>query len=98
MNQERLMKVLLGPVVSEKSTLAADGNGQFVFQVASDATKQEIGRAVELLFDVKVDNVRVLNVKGKRKRFGARSGRRPDWRKAYVGLKPGYDIDFGGGA
>jgi large subunit ribosomal protein L23 len=98
MNQERLMKVLLGPVVSEKSTLAADGSGQFVFQVATDATKQEIGRAVELLFDVKVDNVRVLNVKGKRKRFGARNGRRPDWRKAYVGLKPGYDIDFGGGA
>lgn len=92
------MKVLLGPVISEKSTLAADGAGQFVFKVATDATKQEIGRAVELLFDVKVDNVRVLNVKGKRKRFGARNGRRPDWRKAYVGLKPGYDIDFGGGA
>ncbi|MBK1632882.1 50S ribosomal protein L23 [Thiohalocapsa halophila] len=98
MNQERLMKVLLGPVISEKSTLAADSSGQFVFKVATDATKQEIGRAVELLFDVKVDNVRVLNVKGKQKRFGARSGRRPDWRKAYVGLKPGYDIDFGGGA
>ncbi|NBC11824.1 MAG: 50S ribosomal protein L23 [Gammaproteobacteria bacterium] len=97
MNQERLMKVLLGPVISEKSTLAADSSGQFVFKVAADATKQEIGRAVELLFDVKVDNVRVLNVKGKQKRFGARSGRRPDWRKAYVGLKPGYDIDFGGG-
>jgi len=98
MNQERLMKVLLGPVISEKSTLAADSSGQFVFRVATDATKQEIGRAVELLFDVKVDNVRVLNVKGKQKRFGARSGRRSDWRKAYVGLKPGYDIDFGGGA
>ncbi|WP_295885698.1 50S ribosomal protein L23 [uncultured Thiohalocapsa sp.] len=98
MNQERLMKVLLGPVISEKSTLAADENSQFVFRVTTDATKQEIGRAVELLFDVKVDNVRVLNVKGKRKRFGARNGRRPDWRKAYVRLKPGQDIDFGGGA
>jgi large subunit ribosomal protein L23 len=98
MNQERLMKVLLGPVVSEKSTLAADDHGQFVFRVATDATKQEIGRAVELLFEVEVDNVRVLNVKGKRKRFGARNGRRPDWRKAYVRLKPGQDIDLGGGA
>jgi large subunit ribosomal protein L23 len=98
MNQERLMKVLLGPVISEKSTLAADENSQFVFRVTTDATKQEIGRAVELLFDVKVDNVCVLNVKGKRKRFGARNGRRPDWRKAYVRLKPGQDIDFGGGA
>ncbi|MGD2019499.1 MAG: 50S ribosomal protein L23 [Thiohalocapsa sp.] len=98
MNQERLMKVLMGPVVSEKSTLAADNGGQFVFRVSTDATKREIGRAVELMFDVQVDNVRVLNVKGKRKRFGARVGRRPDWRKAYVRLKPGQDIDFGGGA
>ena len=98
MNQERLMKVLLGPVISEKSTLAADKNGQFVFRVTTDATKQEIGRAVEMLFDVQVDNVRVLNVKGKRKRFGARNGRRSDWRKAYGRLKPGQDIDFGGGA
>jgi large subunit ribosomal protein L23 len=98
MSQERLMQVLLGPVLSEKSTLAADRNGQFVFRVARDATKQEIGRAVELLFDVQVDNVRVLNVKGKRKRFGARRGRRSDWRKAYVRLQPGQDIDFGGGA
>jgi large subunit ribosomal protein L23 len=98
MNQERLMKVLLGPVISEKSTLAADQSGQFVFRVATDATKQEVGRAVELLFEVQVESVQVLNVKGKRKRFGARSGRRADWRKAYVQLKPGQDIDFGGGA
>jgi large subunit ribosomal protein L23 len=98
MNQERLMKVLLGPVISEKSTLAADNHGQFVFRVTQDATKQEIGRAVELMFDVEVDDVRVLNVKGKRKRFGARSGQRPGWRKAYVRLKAGQDIDFGGGA
>jgi large subunit ribosomal protein L23 len=98
MSQERLMKVLLGPVISEKSTLAADNDGQYVFRVATDATKQEIGRAVELLFEVQVENVRVLNVKGKRKRFGNRSGHRSDWRKAYVRLKPGQDIDFGGGA
>jgi large subunit ribosomal protein L23 len=66
--------------------------------VSTDATKREIGRAVEFLFDVQVDSVQVLNVKGKGKRFGARTGRRPDWRKAYVRLKPGQDIDFGGGA
>jgi large subunit ribosomal protein L23 len=97
-NQERLMKVLLGPVVSEKSTRAADASGQFAFKVATDATKREVGRAVELLFEVSVQQVQILNVKGKRKRFGSRSGRRPDWRKAYVRLAPGQDIDFGGGA
>ena len=98
MNQERLMKVLLGPLISEKSTLAADNNRQFVFRVVPDATKREIGRAVELLFEVEVDGVQVVNVKGKNKRFGARLGHRPSWRKAYVRLKPGHDIDFGGGA
>ncbi|HBG94299.1 MAG TPA: 50S ribosomal protein L23 [Chromatiaceae bacterium] len=98
MNQERLMKVLLGPLISEKSTRASDENLQFVFRVMPDANKPEIGRAVELMFDVEVDCVQVLNVKGKSKRFGARQGRRPNWRKAYVRLKPGYDIDFGGGA
>lgn len=98
MNQERLMKILLGPLISEKSTLAADNNRQFVFRVVPDATKREIGRAVELLFEVEVDGVQVVNVKGKNKRFGARLGHRPSWRKAYVRLKPGHDIDFGGGA
>ncbi|ESQ15296.1 MAG: hypothetical protein N838_09135 [Thiohalocapsa sp. PB-PSB1] len=92
------MKVLLGPLISEKSTRASDENLQFVFRVMPDANKPEIGRAVELMFDVEVDCVQVLNVKGKSKRFGARQGRRPNWRKAYVRLKPGYDIDFGGGA
>jgi large subunit ribosomal protein L23 len=98
MNQERLMKVLLGPIVSEKSTRAADTDRQFSFRVVPDATKREIGRAVELMFDVEVHGVQVVNLKGKIKRFGARRGRRPDWRKAYVRLKPGHDIDFGGGA
>lgn len=98
MNQERLMKVLLGPLISEKSSRAADQDLQFVFRVASDASKREIGRAVELLFEVDVDRVQVLNVKGKSKRFGGRLGQRPRWRKAYVRLKPGQDIDFGGGA
>ena len=98
MNAERLMKVLLSPVISEKATLAADASGQYVFRVAPDATKREIGRAVETLFEVQVDRVQVLNVKGKNKRLGQRMGKRKDWRKAYVRLKPGHDIDFGGGA
>ena len=97
MNRERLMKVLLSPVISEKAALA-ETNAQYAFRVAPDATKREIGRAVELMFDVKVDRVQVLNLKGKNKRFGRRPGRRPSWRKAYVRLEPGHSIDFGGGA
>lgn len=98
MNKERLMQALLGPIVSEKSTIAAEANRQFVFRVKKDASKPEIKRAVELMFDVEVDSVRVLNAKGKSKRFGALQGRRSDWKKAYVKLKPGNDIDFGAGA
>ena len=98
MNSERLMKVLLGPVVSEKSSIAADANNQYTFKVATDASKREITRAVEKMFDVKVDRVQVVNIKGKKKRFGAIQGRRSDWRKAYVRLKPGSDIDFASGA
>ena len=94
MNMERLMKVLLAPHVSEKSTLAAERNKQFVFRVARDATKGEIKQAVELLFDVKVSGVQVTNVQGKRKRFGRLMGRRNHWKKAYVNLMPGYDIDY----
>ena len=98
MNQERLLKVILGPVVSEKATLAADANGQYVFRVVPDANKLEVGKAVETLFDVKIDRVQILNVKGKQKRLGQRIGKRKDWRKAYVRLKEGHSIDFGGGA
>jgi large subunit ribosomal protein L23 len=98
MNQERLMKVLLAPIVSEKASVAADTSAQYAFRVAPDATKREIGRAVETLFDVKVEGVQVLNVQGKKKRFGQRMGKRKDWRKAYVRLQAGHDIDFGGGA
>jgi large subunit ribosomal protein L23 len=98
MNQERLMKVLLGPVVSEKSTSVADLHRQFVFRVTSDARKPEIKKAVEQLFKVGVGRVTVCNVKGKRKRFRGQMGARGGWRKAYVSLKPGYDIDFTGGA
>jgi large subunit ribosomal protein L23 len=95
MNKERLMETLRSPVISEKSTLAADANGQFVFEVAPDSTKPEIRKAVEMMFDVKVEKVRVVNVKGKAKRSGYKIGRRKDTRKAYVKLAPGNDIDFG---
>jgi large subunit ribosomal protein L23 len=96
MNQERLMGLLLAPQVSEKSEYAADRGNQFVFKVARDATKPDIKRAVELMFDVKVKAVNVLNMKGKRKRFGRIEGRRKHWKKAYVSLEAGYDIDFHG--
>lgn len=96
MNKERLMKVLLAPHISEKSAVAADTNRQFVFRVLPDANKIEVKKAVELMFDVKVDAVQVTNVKGKTKRFGQMIGRRSDWKKAYVKLQPGFDIDFVG--
>ncbi len=96
-SQERLMQVLLGPHVSEKSSLAAESGNQVVLRVRTDATKSEIRRAVELLFEVKVDSVAVTNVKGKAKRFGMRRGRRQDWKKAYVRLAAGQDLDFLGG-
>ena len=98
MNKERLLKVLLAPVVSEKSVTAADTGNQFVFKVARDASKPEIKAAVELLFEVDVEQVRTLNVKGKTKRFGQRMGKRADWKKAYVRLKAGQDINFAEGA
>ena len=97
MNEERLMQVLLAPHISEKSTMAAD-SGQHVFKVTTDATKTEIKAAIEKLFSVKVAKVQVVNVKGKSKRFGQRAGKRSDWRKAYVSLEAGQDIDFAGGA
>jgi len=97
MSQERLMKVLLAPHVSEKTTESADSDNQFVFKVAINATKKEIKNAVELLFEVKVDAVNVVNVKGKSKgRAGAGKGKRPDWKKAYVKLEKGFDIDYMG--
>ena len=97
MSEERLMKLLLSPHVSEKSTRIADKNRQFVFKVVPDATKPEIKQAGEWMFKVEVEGVQVVNVAGKRKRFGRMAGRRPDWKKAYVRLKPGHDIDFVGG-
>ena len=94
MNQERLMKVLLAPIVSEKSTLVAEKNEQVAFRVMQDATKPEIKAAVELLFKVQVESVQVLNTKGKAKRFGGSPGRRRNTRKAYVSLAPGQEINF----
>jgi len=94
MNQERLYKVLLGPVVSEKTAIVAEVANQVVFKVVADADKAEIKAAVEKLFNVSVEGVRVLNVKGKTKRTRYGMGRRSDWKKAYVSLAEGSEIDF----
>ncbi len=94
MNQERLMQVLLAPQISEKATYVADKNEQVVFRVAPDATKPEIKAAVELLFKVQVETVQVANVKGKVKRFKGSVGRRRGWKKAFVSLRPGQEINF----
>lgn len=94
MNAERLMQVILAPVVTEKSTMVAEKNNQVAFRVVADATKPEIKAAVELLFKVEVDSVQVANRKGKEKRFGRFMGRRRNERKAYVCLKAGQEIDF----
>jgi large subunit ribosomal protein L23 len=93
-NPERLMTVLLAPVVSEKSTMVADKYEQVAFNVLQDATKSEVKAAVELLFKVQVESVNILNQQGKIKRFGRYVGRRNHMRKAYVCLKPGQQIDF----
>ena len=94
MNQQRLMQVLLAPQISEKATYVADKNEQVVFRVASDATKPEVKAAVELLFKVVVDSVQIANVKGKQKKFGRFMGARKNWKKAYVCLKAGQEINF----
>lgn len=94
MNQERLYKVILGPVVSEKATWAADRGNQVVFNVAADAAKREIKAAVESLFKVSVKKVQVVNVKGKTKRTRYGIGKQSDRKKAYVRLAEGQDIDF----
>jgi len=97
MNQEKLMTVLLEPRVTEKSTMVGEAYNQYVFKVASSATKPEIKKAVELMFEgAEVESVQVANVKGKRKIFARRPGQRVNWKKAYVKLKAGFDIDFMG--
>jgi large subunit ribosomal protein L23 len=91
-HQERLMTVIRGPHISEKSHRVAELN-QVVLKVRTDATKKEIRQAVELLFEVEVENVTVVNVNGKNKRFGQTRGRRVDWKKAYVSLADGSQIE-----
>ena len=94
MNRERVFSVLVAPHVSEKATIVADKHKQIVFKVARDATKNEIKEAVEVLWNVKVASVQTLLVKGKVKRSGRFQGRRSGWKKGYVSLKEGFDIDF----
>ena len=94
MNAERMHQILLRPVISEKSTNAAEANRQVVFEVLENATKAEVREAVEKLFNVSVIAVQVLNVRGKIKRFGKTPGKRNNWKKAYVRLAVGDDIDF----
>ena len=93
-SQERLMKVLLVPQISEKATFVAEKNEQVIFRVAPDATKPEIKAAVEMMFKVNVNSVQVACVKGKSKRMGRIMGRRNDWKKAYVCLAAGQEINF----
>ncbi len=94
MNDERIFQILLSPHISEKTTLLGDFANQAVFKVATTAKKGEIKTAVEQLFNVKVANVRTVSVNGKSKRMGMRHGRRKDWKKAYVSLEQGHEIDL----
>lgn len=96
MNMERLHQIILAPVISEKSTSAADLANQVVFEVLPNATKPEVRQAVEHHFNVKVEDVQIVNVRGKVKRFGRSPGKRRNWKKAYVRLAEGQDIDFMG--
>ena len=93
-NDARLLQIILAPQVSEKSTYVADKHEQVIFRVVANATKPEVKAAVELLFKVEVNSVQIANVKGKQKRFGRFMGRRSDWKKAFVCLKPGQEINF----
>jgi len=93
-NEERLLNILLAPQISEKATFVAEKNEQVIFRVVTDATKPEVKAAVEKLFNVTVDSVNMANVKGKQKRFGRSIGRRQDWKKAYVCLAAGQEINF----
>lgn len=94
LNKYHLADVIQAPIISEKSTTAVEKANRFVFKVKKQATKKQVKNAVELMFNVEVDSVNVLNIKGKQKRFGRTLGQRSDWKKAYIKLKPGHDIDF----
>jgi len=97
MNRDRLYQVLLTPRVTEKSTRVGETSNQYVFRVVKDANKAEVRDAVEMLFEVSVESVRIVNVKGKTKSFRMRPGKRSDWKKAYVRVQDGQVIDFLGG-
>lgn len=94
MNREQLMSVLIAPHVTEKTSLAMQNHNQYTFRVRREATKTDIRKAVELMFDVKVAGVQVVNEVGKQRRFGRIAGRTQDWKKAYVSLTPGQTIDY----
>jgi large subunit ribosomal protein L23 len=94
MNQEKVFQILRAPHISEKSQILGEYANQAVFKVSADARKDEIKAAVEQMFDVKVSNVRTVNMKGKSKRQGLRRGKRSDWKKAYVSLEQGHEIDL----
>jgi len=94
LTEYELASIIQAPIISEKSTLMAETNRSFVFKVSKKATKSQIKDAVETMFSVEVDSVNVLNMKGKQKRFGRILGKQSDWKKAYVKLKPGHDIEF----
>ncbi len=96
MNSERLTKIILGPVVAEKATRVAEKHNQVVLKVLPSANKLEIKKAVEILFEAQVESVTTTNVKGKTKRTGRIMGKRNDWKKAYVTLAEGTDINFVG--
>ena len=95
MNTQRLTNIIVSPRISEKATMRADIDNQHVFSVLKDATKPEVRKAVELMFDVKVKSVRLMNVQGKLTRVGITFGKRKDWKKAYVRLQEGFDINYG---
>jgi large subunit ribosomal protein L23 len=95
--QDRLLQVILAPQITEKATYIADKHQQIAFRVRTDATKLEIKAAVELVFKVEVEKVATINVEGKTKRAGKGMGKRKDWKKAYVSLKPGQEINFAAG-
>jgi large subunit ribosomal protein L23 len=94
MNEQRIFQILRAPHISEKAAIVGDASNQHVFKVSTDAKKDEIKQAVEQMFNVKVAKVRTVNVKGKSKRQGVRMGKRSDWKKAYVSLEQGHEIDL----
>lgn len=96
MNQERLLKVIVSPHISEKATIVAEKRNEYVFQVAQDATKPEVKDAIEFLFNTKVKSVRIVNVRSKRKLFRGFEGKRKGWKKAYVALQADQKLDIVG--